>query len=201
MQYPDAIAKLIESYSKLPGIGRKTATRLAFYTLGMSEEDVSNFSESLKASKSDLTFCQVCGFITSKSDNPCVICSDPSRDQSKIFVVEDSQDEMAIESTHDYHGLYHVLNGVLSPMAGRGPEDINVCSLITRLSDHPEVKEVIIGLNASTEGEATTLYLGRLIKPAGIKVTRLALGLSMGTNVNYADQLTLTQAVNGRTEI
>ncbi|SYW08817.1 recombination mediator RecR [Oenococcus oeni] len=201
MQYPEAIAKLIESYSKLPGIGRKSATRLAFYTLGMSDDDVKNFARSLSASKSDLTFCRICGFITSKDDDPCVICSDESRDQSKIFVVENSQDEMAIENTHDYHGLYHVLNGVLSPMDGRGPEDINITSLITRLSDHSEVKEVIIGLDASTEGEATTLYLARLIRPSGIKVTRLARGLSVGTNVDYADQLTLTQAVNGRTEI
>ncbi|KGO25295.1 recombination mediator RecR [Oenococcus alcoholitolerans] len=201
MQYPETITKLIESFSKLPGIGRKSATRLAFYTLGMEDQDVNDFADNLKASKSDLTFCRICGFITDKDENPCGICTDPSRDQSKIFVVRDSQDLMAIENTHDYNGLYHVLNGVLSPSEGRGPEDINIRSLITRLSSHNEIKEVIIGLDASTQGEATTLYLGKLIKPSGIKVTRLARGLSVGTDVNYVDQLTLTQAVNGRTEV
>jgi len=126
MQYPEPIAKLIDSYAKLPGVGVKTATRLAFYTLGMSEADVTDFSKSLLSAKNDLTFCSVCGNITEKDINPCVICRDESRDQSTVFVVENSRDVMAMENTRDYHGLYHVLNGVISPSAGTGPEDINL---------------------------------------------------------------------------
>lgn len=201
MQYPKEVGQLIESFSKLPSIGQKTATRLAFFVLGMQDQDVSDFSEALKTSKESLTFCSVCGFITSKDEDPCVIDTDKTRDQSTIFVVEDSQDVMAIDSTNDYHGLYHVLNGVINPMEGVGPNDINIMSLISRLQKHDEVKEVIIGLDANAEGEATAMYLARLIKPAGIKVSTLARGLSMGTDLNYADKMTLSQAVNGRKEI
>lgn len=201
MEYPEPIAKLIDSYTKLPGIGSKTATRLAFYTLGMNEDDVVDFSKSLLSAKNDLTFCSICGNITENTMNPCVICQDTSRDQSTVFVVENSRDVMAMENTRDYHGLYHVLNGVISPLAGTGPEDINLPSLIRRLSQHQEIDEVIVGTNVNAEGEATAMYLARLLKPAGIKVTRLAHGLAVGSDIDYADQLTLIKAVQGRTEL
>lgn len=201
MQYPEPIAKLIDNYTKLPGIGPKTATRLAFYTLGMDNEDVESFSNSLISAKKDLTFCDTCGMITEKGMNPCIICRDKSRNQGTVFVVENSRDVMAMENTRDYHGLYHVLNGVISPSAGTGPEDINLPSLVRRLSEHEEIKEVIVGTNANAEGEATAMYLARLLKPAGIKVTRLAHGLSVGSDIDYADELTLIKAVQGRTEL
>ncbi|HEY4399036.1 MAG TPA: recombination mediator RecR [Lactobacillaceae bacterium] len=201
MQYPEPIARLIDSYTKLPGIGPKTATRLAFFTLGMDGEDVSAFAQSLQAAKTDLAFCDTCGLITERGVNPCVICQDASRDQATVFVVENSRDVMAMENTRDYHGLYHVLNGVISPSAGTGPDDINLPSLITRLQQHAEITEIIVGTNANAEGEATAMYLARLLKPAGIKVTRLAHGLAVGSDIDYADELTLIKAVQGRTEL
>ncbi|MBP1048189.1 recombination protein RecR [Enterococcus sp. BWM-S5] len=198
MQYPEPIARLIESYMKLPGIGQKTATRLAFYTIDMKEEDVNTFAKSLISVKRDLHFCSICGNIT--EEDPCDICKDQTRDRSTILVVEESKDVMAMEKVREYHGLYHVLHGVLSPMEGTGPEDINIPSLIQRLHDD-EVQEVIIATNATTEGEATAMYLSRLIKPAGIKVTRLAHGLSVGSDIEYADEVTLLKAVEGRREL
>ncbi|MEI5989470.1 recombination protein RecR [Enterococcus termitis] len=198
MHYPEPIAKLVESYMKLPGIGQKTAVRLAFYTLDMKEEDVNAFAKSLISVKRDLHFCSICGNIT--EEDPCEICQDTTRDRSIILVVEEPKDVMAMEKMREYHGLYHVLHGVLSPMEGTGPEDINIASLIQRLHDD-EVKEVIIATNATTEGEATAMYLSRLIKPAGIVVTRLAHGLSVGSDIEYADEVTLLKAVEGRREL
>ncbi|MDN6639802.1 MAG: recombination mediator RecR [Tetragenococcus sp.] len=198
MQYPEPIARLIASYMNLPGIGQKTATRLAFYTIDMKDETVNDFAKSLLSVKRDLTYCSVCGNIT--EDDPCELCADTTRDRSVILVVEEPKDVMALEKMKEYQGLYHVLHGVLSPMEGTGPEDINIPSLIKRL-ENEEVKEVIIATNASTEGEATAMYLSRLIKPAGIKVTRLAHGLSVGSDIEYADEITLSKAVEGRTEI
>lgn len=199
MQYPEPIAKLIASYMKLPGIGEKTATRLAFYTLGMDEDDVKDFASSLKAVKADLHYCSICGNIT--EDDPCPICQDKTRDQSEIIVVEHSRDVMAMERMNEYHGLYHVLHGTISPSAGTGPMDINVPSLLKRLKEHDEIKEVIIATNASVDGETTAQYLAKLIKPAGIKVTRLAHGLSAGADIDYTDEVTLFKAVQGRTEM
>lgn len=199
MQYPEPIAQLIESYMKLPGIGSKTATRLAFYTISMENDDVTNFAKALIAAKRDLHFCSICGNIT--EEDPCIICKDQSRDQSTILVVEESKDIMSMEKMKEYHGIYHVLHGVLSPIEGTGPEDINIAALLTRLQQHDNVKEVIVATNASSEGEATAMYLSRLIKPAGIKVTRLAHGLSVGADIDYADEMTLFKAVEGRTEI
>ncbi|MFV0559862.1 MAG: recombination mediator RecR [Enterococcus sp.] len=198
MQYPEPIAKLIESYMKLPGIGQKTATRLAFYTIDMKDESVNEFAKSLLRVKRDLHFCSICGNIT--EEDPCEICQDKSRDQSMILVVEEPKDVMALEKMREYHGLYHVLHGVLSPMEGTGPEDINIAPLLQRLHD-AKVQEVIIATNATTEGEATAMYLSRLIKPAGIKVTRLAHGLSVGADIEYADEVTLLKAVEGRREL
>ncbi|MGY3766388.1 recombination mediator RecR [Vagococcus vulneris] len=198
MQYPAPIAKLIESYMKLPGIGAKTATRLAFYTINMREEDVTDFAKSLISVKRDLHFCNICGNIT--DEEKCDICRDPNRDRSTVLVVEESKDVMSMEKMREYHGLYHVLHGVLSPMDGTGPDDLNIASLIKRLHDS-EINEVIIATNATTDGEATAMYLSRLIKPAGIKVTRLAHGLSVGSDIEYADEVTLLKAVEGRTEL
>ena len=198
MQYPEPIARLIDSYMKLPGIGQKTATRLAFYTIDMKEEVVNEFAKSLLSVKRDLHFFSICGNIT--EEDPCEICSDPTRDKETILVVEEPKDVMALEKVREYHGLYHVLHGVLSPMEGTGPEDINIASLIQRLHDD-QVKEVIIATNATTEGEATAMYMSRLIKPAGIKVTRLAHGLSVGSDIEYADEVTLLKAVEGRREL
>ena len=198
MQYPEPIARLMDSYMKLPGIGAKTAARLAFFSMEMPEEEVMNFANALISCKRDLTMCSVCGNIT--QEDPCEICQDASRDRTKILVVEDSRDVMSLERMKEYKGLYHVLHGVLSPMEGTGPDDINVVSLIQRLQD-PTVEEVIIATNATAEGEATAMYLSRLIQPAGIKVTRLAHGLAVGSDIEYADEMTLFKAIEGRREL
>ncbi|MFL1696149.1 recombination mediator RecR [Weissella kandleri] len=199
MQYPEPIAKLIDSYTKLPGIGIKTATRLAFYTVNMDEEDVTHFAQSLISAKRDLKFCSICGNLT--EEDPCAICTDDTRNQSTVLVVEEVKDLMALENTNEYHGLYHVLHGVLSPLAGQGPDDINIESLVTRLQKNEKIEEVIVGTNANAEGEATAMYLSRLLKPAGIRVTRLATGLSVGSDIDYADEITLIKSVEGRTKM
>ncbi|MCK1165700.1 recombination mediator RecR [Streptococcus uberis] len=198
MLYPTPIAKLIDSYSKLPGIGIKTATRLAFYTIGMSDEDVNDFAKNLFAAKRELTYCSVCGNLT--DEDPCSICTDPSRDKSMILVVEDSKDVSAMEKIQEYHGYYHVLHGLISPMNGVGPDDINLKTLITRLMDS-DVSEVIVATNATADGEATSMYISRVLKPAGIKVTRLARGLAVGSDIEYADEVTLLRAIENRTEL
>ena len=198
MYYPEPISRLMESYMKLPGIGQKTASRLAFYTVSMREEDVTNFAKNLLSVTRDLNYCSICGNITEK--DPCMICSDKSRDQSVILVVEQAKDVIALEKMQEFKGLYHVLHGVLSPIEGTGPEDINMASLLKRLQNE-EVEEVIVATNANVEGEATATYLSRLIKPAEIKVTRLAHGLSVGSDIEYADEVTLLKAVEGRTEM
>ncbi|WP_289015097.1 recombination mediator RecR [uncultured Granulicatella sp.] len=198
MHYPEPIARLMDSFMKLPGIGAKTAARLAFFCMDMREEDVLNFANSLISCKRDLRMCSVCGNVT--QEDPCEICADTTRDRTKILVVEDARDVMSMERMKEYKGLYHVLHGVLSPMEGTGPDDINITSLITRLQD-PEVQEVIIATNATAEGEATAMYLSRLIKPAGIKVTRLAHGLAVGSDIEYADEMTLFRAIEGRREL
>ena len=198
MLYPTPIAKLIDSFSKLPGIGIKTATRLAFYTIGMSDDDVNEFAKNLLAAKRELAYCSICGNLT--DDDPCAICTDETRDQSTILVVEDSRDVSAMENIQEYHGLYHVLQGLISPMNGIGPDDINLKSLITRLMDS-EVAEVIVATNATADGEATSMYISRVLKPAGIKVTRLARGLAVGSDIEYADEVTLLRAIENRTEL
>lgn len=199
MQYPEPIAKLIDSYTKLPGIGIKTATRLAFFTIDMPEEDVTSFAQSLISAKRDLHFCSICGNLT--ETDPCVICSDNSRDQSTVLVVAEVKDLMAIENTGEYKALYHVLHGVLSPLKGKGPDDINIEALVNRLQKDDTIQEIIVATNANAEGEATAMYLSRLLKPAGLKVSRLATGLSVGSDIDYADQITLIKAVEGRTQL
>lgn len=198
MLYPTPIAKLIDSYSKLPGIGIKTATRLAFYTIGMSDEDVNEFAKNLLSAKRELTYCSTCGNLT--DDDPCYICTDESRDRSVLLVVEDSKDVSAMEKIQEYRGLYHVLHGLISPMNGISPDDINLKTLITRLMNS-EISEVIIATNATADGEATSMYISRVLKPAGIKVTRLARGLAVGSDIEYADEVTLLRAIENRTEL
>ena len=199
MQYPEPIALLIDSYMKLPGIGSKTAERLAFYTLDMDNDDVTAFSQALVAAKRDIHYCSICGNIT--ASDPCAVCRDKTRDQDQVIVVEQPKDVMALEKMNEYHGLYHVLHGVLSPIDGKGPEDINIRSLVTRLQQNEQIKEVILATNATPEGEATAMYIARLVKPAGIKVTRLAHGLAVGSDIEYADEMTLFKALEGRQEL
>ncbi|CAI2636948.1 MAG: recombination mediator RecR [Apilactobacillus sp.] len=199
MQYPEPIAKLIDSFMRLPGIGHKTAIRLAYFVVDMNKDDVKKFSDALDETKDKLMYCSTCGNLT--DEDPCVICRDSTRDKSTVLVVEQPRDIMVMEKMKDYHGLYHVLNGVLSPIEGKGPDELNIKQLIQRLQGDEGIKEIIIATNATPEGEATAMYLSRLIKPAGIKVTRLAHGLSVGSDIEYADEMTLSRAVSGRTEM
>ncbi|MDM5331761.1 recombination mediator RecR [Ureibacillus composti] len=198
MYYPEPISKLIDSFMKLPGIGPKTAARLAFFVLTMKEDTVTTFAKALVDAKRNLTYCSVCGHIT--DIDPCQICSDQQRDVSTICVVQDPKDVIAMEKMRDYHGLYHVLHGAISPMDGVGPEDINVASLITRLQDE-RVKELILATNPTIEGEATAMYISRLVKPSGIRTTRIAHGLPVGGDLEYADEVTLSKALEGRREL
>ncbi|HBJ8650154.1 TPA: recombination protein RecR [Listeria monocytogenes] len=198
MHYPEPITKLIDSFMKLPGIGPKSAARLAFYVLDMKEDDVLDFAKALVDAKRNLSFCSVCGHITDKDS--CYICADTSRDRSVICVVQESKDVIAMEKMRDFHGLYHVLHGTISPMDGIGPEDINIPDLLKRLQDDT-IEEVILATNPNVEGEATAMYISRLLKPSGIKVTRIAHGLPVGGDLEYADEVTLSKAMEGRREV
>lgn len=198
MFYPEPIAKLIESFSRLPGIGSKTAGRLAFHTLRMKEEDVVEFAKALVAVKRNLVYCSVCCNIT--DTDPCRICSDKSRDTSSICVVQEAKDVMAMERTKEFHGYYHVLHGAISPMEGIGPDELRVAELLQRLADD-RVQELILATNPNIEGEATAMYLSRLVKPFGLRVTRIAHGLPVGGDLEYADEVTLSKALEGRREI
>ena len=196
--YAKPLTKLISELGKLPGIGGKTAQRLAFYILSMSESDANALADAIKDAKTSMKYCSVCGNLTDV--DPCPICSGQSRDHSVICVVESPKDVHAMERIKEYNGLYHVLNGAISPIDGIGPDDINLKSLITRLMDS-EVSEVIIATNATADGEATAMYISRVLKPAGIKVTRLARGLAVGSDIEYADEVTLLRAIENRTEL
>lgn len=198
MHYPEPISKLMDSFMKLPGIGPKTAGRLAFFVLSMKEDTVLDFAKALVDAKRNLQFCSVCGHIT--DIDPCYVCQDQSRDRTTICVVQDPKDVIAMEKMRDYRGLYHVLQGAISPMDGIGPEDINVPSLLTRLQDD-EVQELILATNPTIEGEATAMYISRLVKPSGIKTTRIAHGLPVGGDLEYADEVTLSRAIEGRREL
>ncbi|MBB6735861.1 recombination mediator RecR [Cohnella zeiphila] len=198
MFYPEPIAKLIDSFSRLPGIGPKTAARLAFYVLRMKEEDTIDFAKALVNVKRQLTYCSVCCNIT--DTDPCRICSDKTRDASAICVVQEPKDLVAMERTRDFSGMYHVLHGAISPMDGVGPDDIRIAELLRRLSDE-RVQELILATNPNIEGEATAMYLSRLVKPFGIKVTRIAHGLPVGGDLEYADEVTLSKALEGRREL
>ena len=192
------LTKLVEQFERMPGIGHKTAVRLAFYTLGLSQEAAEEFSGAILEAKEKIHFCPICQDLT--DTEPCRICSDPRRDKSTICVMESPANVITMENTHEYTGLYHVLHGAISPMDDVGPDDIKVKELLSRLSD-PEVKEIIMATNPTVEGEATAMYLARLIKPMGIKVTRIAHGVPVGGDLEYADQVTLTRAMEGRQDI
>lgn len=196
--YPEPIAKLIEGFTKLPSIGPKTAQRLAFYVLNMEEKDVNEIAESLINVKKKLTYCSECHNITEL--NPCYICRDKSRDKSVICVVQEPKDVIAMEKTREFRGLYHVLNGAISPMEGIGPEELKIKELLVRLKDE-QVIELILATNPNIEGEATAMYVSKLVKPIGIKVTRIAHGLPVGGDLDYADEVTITKALEGRIEI
>ena len=196
--YSPSIEKLIESFEKLPSIGHKTAQRLAFYMLDISEEEVKEFTEAITNAKRNLHFCSKC-FNISDTD-PCNICSNPKRDESIICVVEDVRDVIAMERTHEFHGVYHVLHGSISPMNGIGPDNIKIKELLSRLMN-TEVKEIILATNPRVEGEATSMYISKLIKPMGIKVTRIARGIPVGGDLEYTDEITLTKALEGRSEM
>ena len=196
--YSTSIEKLIESFEKLPSIGHKTATRLAFHMLNLNEESTKEFINSIIEAKKNLKYCSKCFNIT--ETDPCPICSSPKRDQSTICVVEDVKDVVAMEKTHEFKGVYHVLHGSISPMNGIGPEDIKIKELLERLRD-TDVKEIIIATNPRVEGEATAIYLSKLIKPIGIKVTRIAHGIPVGGDLEYTDEVTLSKALEGRREL
>ena len=196
--YSEPIDRLINEFSKLPGIGRKTAQRLAFHVINMDIKDVTGLSKALVDVKNEIKYCSVCCNIS--DSEVCPICANSHRDPSTICVVEDPRDVAAMERTKDYSGRYHVLNGVLSPMDGIGPDMLNIKELISRLGDG-SVKEIIMATNPTIEGEATAMYMSRLVKPMGIKVTRIAHGLPVGGDLEYADDVTISKALEGRREI
>lgn len=198
MYYPEPIAKLIDSFTHLPGIGSKTAGRLAFHVLRMKEEDVLDFAKALVNVKRNLHYCSVCCNIT--DIDPCRICQDKGREDSTICVVQEPKDVIAMERTKEFRGYYHVLHGAISPIEGIGPEQIRIAELLKRLSDE-RVQEMILATNPNIEGEATAMYLSRLVKPFGLKVTRIAHGLPVGGDLEYADEVTLSKALEGRREL
>ena len=196
--YSPSIEKLIEAFEKLPSIGSKTAARLAFYILNSSEEETKEFVNSILEAKKNLKYCSVCYNIS--DTDPCMICANKGRDKSIICVVEDVKDIVAMEKTHEFKGVYHVLHGSISPMNGVGPDDIKIKELLSRLMEG-DVKEIILATNPRVEGEATAMYLSKLIKPLGVKVTRIAHGIPVGGDLEYTDEITLTKALEGRREL
>jgi len=195
--YPKAIAELVEEFEKLPGIGHKTAGRLAFHVLNSSIEDAQNFANAILNAKNKTKFCSICNNMA--EDEICPICQNNKRDKSTICVVADVKDLIAMEKTHEFNGVYHILQGVISPINGIGPDDIKIKELLSRLND--DIKEVILATNPNVEGEATAMYISKLIKPLGIKVTRIAHGIPVGGDLEYTDEVTLTMAIDGRREI
>jgi recombination protein RecR len=193
--YPASLERLGEQFAKLPGIGSKTARRLAFFVLGMTDEDANAFAQAIVEARKTVHACPRCQNLTDL--DLCPICSDDSRDPSVICVVADPKDVVAMEKAREYRGSYHVLHGVISPLGNIGPEDLKIRELLQRVADE-DVKEVIMATNPDTEGEATAMYLSRLLRPFGVKVTRLAYGIPMGSQLEYADEVTLTRALEGR---
>ena len=199
--YEGAIRDLIDRFADLPGIGPKGAQRIAFYLLSVSQEDAQGLAESITAMRQKVQFCEICGNVCEKS--PCTICADPRRDRTKICVVQESKDIMSIERTHEYRGVYHVLGGAIDPMSNIGPQDLKIAELLDRLKkdENKDVAEIIFALNPDIEGEATTTYLSRLLAPTQITLTQLASGLPMGSDLEYADEITLGRALAGRREV
>jgi recombination protein RecR len=198
MFYPEPISKLIDGFMKLPGIGPKTAARLAFFVLKMKEDDVLDMAKALVNAKRNLHYCSVCYNIT--DTDPCHICRDSRRDPSVICVVQEPKDVIAMEKTKEFNGTYHVLHGAISPVEGIGPDELKIAELIKRLQND-EVEEIILATNPTIEGEATAMYISRLVKPSGIRVTRIAHGLPVGGDLEYADEVTLAKALEGRRDL
>ncbi|ADP38129.1 recombination mediator RecR [Gardnerella vaginalis] len=196
--YDGAIGRVIDAFSKLPGIGPKGAQRIAFYILSSSDVQTQDLIGAISDLRENVRFCEICGNVCEQS--PCVICQDPRRDHTKICVVEEPKDIMSIERTHEYAGVYHVLGGAINPMANVGPADLKITQLLERLKD-AQVKEVILALDPNIEGEATVTYLARLLEPLDISITRLASGLPVGGDLEYADEITLGRAFAGRQEV
>lgn len=192
------VQKLIEEFEKLPGIGRKTAQRLAFHVLNLSEDKVVGFAKALVEAKRKTAACSVCGNLT--DTDPCRICGSEKRDKKIICVVQSPRDVAAMERVREFRGLYHVLNGLISPLDGTGPEDINIKPLIKRVAQGA-VSEVILATNPNIEGEATAVYISKILKPLGVKTTRIAQGISVGGDLEYADEVTLFKSLEGRREI
>lgn len=197
MVYIPPLAKLIDQFAKLPGIGRKTAVRLAFHVLRLSNQEAQEFAQAILNAKEQISYCKICKNLT--DEDPCAICSDPKRSHHTICVVESPKDVISLEKTKEYNGLYHVLHGVISPMDGVGPEELYIKDLIARIDE--SVQEVIVATNPTVEGEATAVYLARLIKPLGVRVTRIAYGIPVGGDLEYADDITLAKAMEGRREL
>jgi len=193
----DSLNQLIEEFSQLPGIGRKSAQRLALYILKLPKEEVLNIAQALVNVKERMKYCSICWNFT--ETDPCEICANAKRDTGTICVVEEPNDVLAIEKTNEYRGMYHVLGGSLSPLDGIGPEDLKARELLIRITQ--DVKEIILALNPNIEGEATTIYLSRLLKPLGVKVTRLARGIPIGGDLEFADEATLSRALEGRVSV
>ena len=198
MEYTRPLARLIEYFQKLPSIGPKTAQRLALHVIKMPENEVKNFANALIEAKTKISYCDIC--FNMSSANPCEICSNSSRNKGIICVVAETKDLMAIEKTNEYNGVYHVLQGLISPIDGIGPDDIRIKELLFRVNQN-NVSEIILALNPSVEGEATSLYLTKLLKPFNIKVSRIAFGLPMGSELEYVDEMTLLKALEGRIEL
>ena len=196
---PRAVTRLIEEFHRLPGIGPKTAQRLTFFLLRAPKEHALSLAEAVAQLKDRIVTCSICQNIA--EENPCAICRDEARDRSMVCVVEEPLDVLALERTREYRGLYHVLHGAISPLEGIGPEDLRVQELLARIQRGPGIQEIILATNPNLEGEATAMYLERLIKPLGIKLTRLARGLPVGGDLEYADEVTLTRALEGRREV
>lgn len=194
------VERLIEEFAKLPGIGQKTAQRLAFYIMNQPADVAQNFAQAILNAKQNIYTCKICQNLT--DSEICPICKNASRDHSVICVVTDPKDVIAFERTREFRGLYHVLHGTISPLSGIGPDDIRIKELLNRIADENEdVKEVIIATNPDTEGEATAMYLSRILRPFGIKITRLAYGMPVGGHLEYVDEVTLMRALEGRREI
>lgn len=198
MEQTVAFERLIGEFAKLPGIGVKTAQRLAYFIISQPEEEVAEFAKTMCEARAKVRHCKVCGNLS--EDEVCSVCSNPGRDASTICVVRDSKDAGVIEKTHEYKGLYHILGGTLAPLDGIGPDDIAIPQLLSRLADG-DVKEVIIATNPNVAGEATAAYLARLITPLGIEVTRIAHGIPVGAELEYADEVTIAKAIEGRTKM
>jgi recombination protein RecR len=203
LDYSEPVAKLIDEFKRLPGIGQKSAQRLAFYVLRRPENEVRDFAHALIDVKDKITFCSICNNLTDV--NPCLYCSNAKRDRSILCVVEEPYNLVAVEKTRSFRGLYHILHGSLSPIRGVGPDELMLANLLPRLlpenNDGVEVKEVIVATNPTTEGEATANYIARLLKPLGVKVTRIAMGMPVGSDLEFVDEVTMDRALANRHEI